>query len=723
MRRTKTVALLIGIVMLFGVASHVAVGDSGAADQMVVVLVDRYALAASQERVDLLRSFVGLVSTLRAGQHFLFAGLDEPAQRLGPFQPGDPDFDAFQEQIDTLLAPSGPQHDADLTDVLAETFNYLGSEQAQSGSTVYLVVADVPQAALAQVDGHLASVVDLFLESEWPIVGLGFPGASPESSDFLKRVSARSGGDSFELTAPDGLKRLAEKVLRDQAMGSLTELGRGALSASAVLTATLGIAPGTREATILTFREGSYGSLRLSNPHGFEASAGDRTSSSVFDSPHVVIWKLVDPEPGDWTVEVRGTEGVVSAWYFVSNKYRLLLESSGAIPLHAVSTLIAFVMEDHDRVVLDDTALTARITSPDGSTIVHELNDAGVSGDAVARDGYFSATDSPMALKGDYQVELELLWPQLGHRISSRASFSVQPFPSIDVTPVDTDDLHAGERSKVATVFVNIQGQPYAVPASELVSSLAANVDQPGVVEVKPQQLLDQNRAWLYDVFFTTKSYNVPELEAMGCKRCEYLGNAFDPHTHRPVDVSENDGRRKPVGFVGCWEPKRANSIRFLVESGIPVCVWGHTWKRWRFRHPLLEMRCQDVMGDQYAATLCSFEIALCFLRKANRDLQTTRSVEIPACGVFMLAERTDEHLELFEEGKEAEFFDCDEELVEKAKHYLAHPAQRRRIAAAGRQRCLESGYSHHDRLREMLKVIDGTSPSQVDQRRTLLAT
>lgn len=219
------------------------------------------------------------------------------------------------------------------------------------------------------------------------------------------------------------------------------------------------------------------------------------------------------------------------------------------------------------------------------------------------------------------------------------------------------------------------------------------------------RQFLEHLR--LYDVFFTTKSYNVPELEAMGCKRCEYLGNAFDPHTHRPVDVSENDGRRKPVGFVGCWEPKRANSIRFLVESGIPVCVWGHTWKRWRFRHPLLEMRCQDVLGDQYAGALCSFDIALCFLRKANRDLQTTRSMEIPACGVFMLAERTGEHLELFEEGKEAEFFDCDEELVEKAKHYLAHPQQRQRIAAAGRRRCLESGYSHHDRLKTMLNAIE----------------
>ena len=71
-----------------------------------------------------------------------------------------------------------------------------------------------------------------------------------------------------------------------------------------------------------------------------------------------------------------------------------------------------------------------------------------------------------------------------------------------------------------------------------------------------------------------------------------------------------------------------------------------------------------------------------------------------------MLAERTDEHAELFVEGSEAEFFDSFEELLHKCRHYLAQPKERERIAAAGFERCRRSGYSNQSRLQQILEVL-----------------
>ena len=219
-----------------------------------------------------------------------------------------------------------------------------------------------------------------------------------------------------------------------------------------------------------------------------------------------------------------------------------------------------------------------------------------------------------------------------------------------------------------------------------------------------------------YDSYITSKSYNVTELKDLGCPQVAFMDNAFDPRTHRPVSVSFEERKRLGggVGFVGQWEPERADSIRALARAGIPVRVWGYTWERMHDVPSGLLLENQPVWGDDYAKTVCAFDINLCFLRKVNRDLQTTRSIEIPACGGFLLAERTNEHLRLFKEGKEAEFFSDKEELIRKAKYYLAHPAERSAIARAGRERCLLSGYSYPERLSSVLDTVLSVPPSAV---------
>ena len=209
----------------------------------------------------------------------------------------------------------------------------------------------------------------------------------------------------------------------------------------------------------------------------------------------------------------------------------------------------------------------------------------------------------------------------------------------------------------------------------------------------------------LYHHFITTKSFHVTELRALGCPDVIFMDNAYDPHTHRPVPVSETERAAYggAVGFIGTWEDDRAQHISALARGGVSVRVWGGAWRQMRPVPAGLRLEDRHLLGDDYAKGICSFDINLCFLRKCNRDLQTTRSVEIPACGAFMLAERSEEHLLLFKEGVEAEFFSSPHELLEKTQYYLQHPEQRKTIAEGGYHRCVSSGYSYRERLKAVL--------------------
>lgn len=212
----------------------------------------------------------------------------------------------------------------------------------------------------------------------------------------------------------------------------------------------------------------------------------------------------------------------------------------------------------------------------------------------------------------------------------------------------------------------------------------------------------------LFNFVFTTKSYNLKdnELPSLGANKVEMFKNCYDPELHKPIFPS--DEFLSDVSFIGTFEEDRAKKCLYLAENGIHVRVWGNGWDSYKYKNENLQIELKPLYNEDFVTALCSSKINLCFLRKINRDLQTSRSVEIPACGAFMLAERTDEHLTLFQEDKEAAFFDQDnpEELLEKVKYYLVHDYKRQNVAEKGRERCLNSGYSHDEELKRMLGLI-----------------
>lgn len=210
-----------------------------------------------------------------------------------------------------------------------------------------------------------------------------------------------------------------------------------------------------------------------------------------------------------------------------------------------------------------------------------------------------------------------------------------------------------------------------------------------------------------YDLHVTTKRHNVAWLLERGARRVEYVGDAFDPEIHRPVTLTAEEQARFgcDVGFIGHWEPDREALLCWLWQRGYRLKVWGPDWQRARHRRHPAFAEARFLVADDYAKALCGAAIQLNLLSRWSHDTTTTRSVEIPACGVFMLAERTPEHLELFREGIEAEFFQRREELVRKLDQYLARPEARTAVAQAGRTRCL-AHYTNEARLRGILERV-----------------
>ncbi len=213
----------------------------------------------------------------------------------------------------------------------------------------------------------------------------------------------------------------------------------------------------------------------------------------------------------------------------------------------------------------------------------------------------------------------------------------------------------------------------------------------------------------LYDYHITTKSFIIDELKEAGAKNVLFVNKTFEPDFHYPRKLDQSDIERLggDVGFIGAWEKERMNSVLFLSRNGIKVRVWGpKQWQQCKGDNECLTIEDNGLFGDDYAKAFGCFKISLCFLRKINDDQQTARSIEIPACGGFMLAERTKEHSALFEEGAEAEFFGSDEELLEKCRYYLKHDNERREIANNGHRRCINSDYSNENMLKKVLERI-----------------
>ena len=99
--------------------------------------------------------------------------------------------------------------------------------------------------------------------------------------------------------------------------------------------------------------------------------------------------------------------------------------------------------------------------------------------------------------------------------------------------------------------------------------------------------------------------------------------------------------------------------------------------------------------------------MALCLVRRANRDGHSMRTFETAAMRACMLAEHTEEHEEILgADGETVIYFRSEAEMVERIRWLLHHDEERWRLGAAVHERITGGANTYKARLETMLSII-----------------
>lgn len=216
-----------------------------------------------------------------------------------------------------------------------------------------------------------------------------------------------------------------------------------------------------------------------------------------------------------------------------------------------------------------------------------------------------------------------------------------------------------------------------------------------------------------YDLVVVMRDLNVVEARNLGAKNIFRVFMSADEQSHAPRPLTEVDLKRwrADVLFLGTWMPERGPFMLELVRAGVPLTIQGAHWnKAPEWSELSAYWRGGPIGGDDYAKAIQCARINLGLLSKGNRDMHTTRSMEISALGALLCAERTAEHQALYCEGIEAIFWENAQECAAICIELLKQEAKLMSLAQGGHQRYLASAHSNQKMLSNVLQQLEAVS-------------
>ena len=199
-----------------------------------------------------------------------------------------------------------------------------------------------------------------------------------------------------------------------------------------------------------------------------------------------------------------------------------------------------------------------------------------------------------------------------------------------------------------------------------------------------------------YNLVAVVREENIAEAQALKARKVIRVYHSADEAAHAPRELTAEVHARweSEVVFVGTYFPECGPFMAQLVRRGVPLTIYGNQWQKAK-EWSVLQQAWKGpgtTQDDDYAKAIQCAKVSLGLLSKGNRDLHTTRSLEVPSLGAVFCAERTTEHQHLYCEGEEAIFWSDAEECSDACLKLLANDNLRREMARRGRERCLRNG-------------------------------
>ncbi|OGU35882.1 MAG: hypothetical protein A2315_15895 [Ignavibacteria bacterium RIFOXYB2_FULL_35_12] len=210
-----------------------------------------------------------------------------------------------------------------------------------------------------------------------------------------------------------------------------------------------------------------------------------------------------------------------------------------------------------------------------------------------------------------------------------------------------------------------------------------------------------------YNAYFIWSTALVKRIKEMSSNNVYYLPFAADYVLLNPPDYSPNINNADmawDVSFVGNADKERTDFLNILTSklgSDCKKIIYGAWWKK--MNDYVIK---KNVHGNDFINAILSSKINLNILRVQNKNSNNMRTFEIPTIGGFMLHEYSEEAMEFFVPGVEADYFKDVEECADKIKFYLKNETIRQKIARAGHEKIFSAKHIYTDRVEEIWQKI-----------------